>query len=112
MRFKLLASNIEQCYERIDFKCLSKNMQDAITATLCLGICSYIWIDSLCIIQKDESELDGDMNWKRDWETEVRKMGDIYSGATLAIASMSSSSSDGGCFHSRHMKGPRPAQAR
>ncbi len=72
MRFKLLASNIEQCYEGIDFTCLSQNMQDAITTTLSLGVFSYIWIDSLCIIQKDEQELNGDGAWKHDWEVEAK----------------------------------------
>ncbi|KAI3321756.1 hypothetical protein HD806DRAFT_536849 [Xylariaceae sp. AK1471] len=66
IRFKLLASNIEQCYEGIGFTRLSQDMQDAITTTLSLGVFSYIWIDSLCIIQKHEHELSGDEAWKRD----------------------------------------------
>ncbi|KAI0521308.1 heterokaryon incompatibility protein-domain-containing protein [Xylaria bambusicola] len=110
MQFKLLASNIERCYECIDFKCLSKNIQDAITTTLCLGISSYIWIDSLCIIQRDEREPNGDRTWELDWEAEARKMGGVYSGATLTIASTGSSSSDGGCFHSRNTRSLRPVK--
>ncbi|KAI0426823.1 heterokaryon incompatibility protein-domain-containing protein [Xylaria sp. FL1042] len=108
IRFKLLENNIEQCYKEIDFTRLSQNMQDAITATLSLGNFSYIWIDSLCIIQKDERDLNGDGAWKRDWEIEAKKMGGVYSGAALTIASTGSSSSDGGCFHTRKTQSLRP----
>ncbi|KAI1346471.1 HET-domain-containing protein [Xylaria sp. FL0043] len=110
VRFKLLESNIEQCYKGIDFTCLSQNMQDAITTTLSLGTFSYIWIDSLCIIQKDERELNGDGAWKRDWEIEAKKMGGVYSGAALTIASTGSASSDGGCFHTRRTQSLRPVK--
>ncbi|KAI1426500.1 heterokaryon incompatibility protein-domain-containing protein [Xylaria sp. FL1777] len=110
MRFKLLASNIDQCYEGINFTWLSQNMQDAITTTLSLGAFSYIWIDSLCIIQKDEREPSGDGIWKRDWEVEAKKMGGVYSGAALTIASTGSSSSDGGCFHARNTQSLRPVK--
>ncbi|KAI0802136.1 heterokaryon incompatibility protein-domain-containing protein [Xylaria sp. FL0064] len=108
MKFKLLESNIEQCYKGIDFTCLSQNMQDAITTTLSLGTFSYIWIDSLCIIQKDERGLNGDGAWKRDWEIEAKKMGGVYSGAALTIASTGSTCSDGGCFHTRRTQSLRP----
>ncbi|KAK5633014.1 hypothetical protein RRF57_008728 [Xylaria bambusicola] len=110
MRFKLLASNIQRYYEGIDFKCLSENMQDAITAILGLGISSYIWIDSLCIIQRDEHKPNEDGTWERDWETEAKKMGGVYSGATLTIASTGSSSSDRGCFHPWNTQSLRPVR--
>ncbi|KAJ3563321.1 hypothetical protein NPX13_g8244 [Xylaria arbuscula] len=110
MQFKLLASNIERCYEQIEFNHLSKNMQDAIIATLTLAISPYIWIDSLCIIQKDEREDNEDMTWKSDWDIEARKMGGVYSGAVLTIASTGSSSSDGGCFHARNTQSLRPVK--
>jgi hypothetical protein len=57
MRFKLLASNINACYKSIEFDALSQNMQDAILAILSLGF-SYIWIDSLCIFQKDDKGIE------------------------------------------------------
>ncbi|RWA11050.1 hypothetical protein EKO27_g4046 [Xylaria grammica] len=110
MRFKLLASNIERCYEGIDFMRLSQNMQDAITTTLSLGSFSYLWIDSLCIIQQDEKYVAGDETWKRDWEAEAKKMGSVYSGAALTIASTGSSSSDGGCFHARNTQSLKPVK--
>ncbi|KAI0412245.1 heterokaryon incompatibility protein-domain-containing protein [Xylaria grammica] len=110
MRFKLLASNIERCYEGIDFMRLSQNMQDAITTTLSLGAFSYLWIDSLCIIQQDEKDVTGDETWKRDWEAEAKKMGSVNSGAALTIASTGSSSSDGGCFHARNTQSLKPVR--
>jgi hypothetical protein len=70
-------------------------MQDAITTTVSLGS-SYIWIDSLCIIQRDEKgEEVGEIAevWKKDWKTEAKKMGSVYSAAALTIASTASSTS-------------------
>ncbi|RMZ69982.1 tol [Pyrenophora seminiperda CCB06] len=99
----MLTSNIDTCYESIDYTGLSQNMQDAITTTISLGF-SYIWIDSLCIIQRDDKgEEVGETAeiWKTDWRTEARKMGSVYSGAACTIASTGSSTSTGGCFHSR-----------
>ena len=112
MRFKLLASNLEDCYERIDFAGLSPNMQHAITITIALGF-SYIWIDSLCIIQEDRNgretgEISND--WKADWSAEAKKMGSVYSGAACTIASTGSASSAGGCFHSRSQTSLRPCR--
>jgi len=57
------------------------------TVTHTLG-CSYIWIDSLCIIQ-DNLE---------DWEKEACKMGSIYQRACLNIAATWSSGCGGGLF--------------
>ncbi|OTB01394.1 hypothetical protein M426DRAFT_323533 [Hypoxylon sp. CI-4A] len=89
--FRLLQSNKEECYEAIDFTKLSKNMQDAALTVLGLGY-SYLWIDSLCIIQED----------KEDWDKESRTMADVYSGAVCTIAATSSASSEGGCFRERN----------
>jgi hypothetical protein len=112
MRFKLLASNIDACYESIDFTGLSQNMQDAITTAVSLGF-SYIWIDSLCIIQRDDKGHEvGEMAevWKKDWEAEAKKMGSVYSAAALTIASTASTTSTGGCFHSRSLTSLRPCK--
>lgn len=112
MRFKLLASNIDVCYEGIDFTGLSKNMQDAITTTISLGF-SYIWIDSLCIIQKDDKGNEvGKIAtvWRKDWETEAKKMGSVYSAAACTIASTGSSTCTEGCFHSRSIKSLQPCK--
>ncbi|KAI0113323.1 heterokaryon incompatibility protein-domain-containing protein [Daldinia grandis] len=112
MKFKLLASNVEACYESIDFCRLSKNMQDAITTTLHLGM-SYLWIDSLCIIQEDYTGQEvGKIAeiWKDDWEKEAKKMGSVYAGAECTIASTGSSTSAGGCFHERNVTSLEPCK--
>ncbi|KAH7329081.1 heterokaryon incompatibility protein-domain-containing protein [Stachybotrys elegans] len=105
MKFKLLASNIDACFVSINFAELSQNMQDAIACTIRLGF-SYIWIDSLCIIQKGDEGQDACEDadrWKADWETEAKKMGSVYSSAALTIASTASPSSACGCFHERSL---------
>ncbi|KAL8391788.1 hypothetical protein RB595_002119 [Gaeumannomyces hyphopodioides] len=63
---------------------LPPTFRDAVTVARALGI-SYLWIDSLCIVQDD----------KEDWEVESSKMATIYQHATLTIgADMSRSSSE------------------
>ncbi|KFA73863.1 hypothetical protein S40288_00887 [Stachybotrys chartarum IBT 40288] len=112
MRFKLLASNMDRCFEEIDFHGLSKNLQDAITTTASLGF-SYIWIDSLCIMQRDDSGTEvGEISerWKLDWETEAKRMGGVYSGATCTIASTGSATSNEGFFHERNLQSLFPCK--
>ena len=111
MLFKLLKKNMNVCYESIPFYSLSQNLQDAITITLGLGF-SYIWIDSLCIIQYDHSqETNADTSVEeQDWKTESQKMGGVYSGAACTIASTASATSAGGCFHKRTLKNLRPCK--
>lgn len=57
---------------------LSPVFQKAVQIARTCGL-DYLWIDSLCIIQ-DEM---GDSGHNPDWETEVKKMGDIYAGGVL-----------------------------
>ncbi|CZR40426.1 uncharacterized protein FPRO_05326 [Fusarium proliferatum ET1] len=68
---------------------LSKNLprtfRDAITVTRKLGF-TYLWIDSLCIIQGD----------KVDWERESSNMASIYSKGILNLAASYSPDSHGG----------------
>lgn len=71
----------------IQWKALPKTFQDAITLTSLLGI-SFIWIDSLCIIQND----------KEDWATESAKMADIYENASLTLSATVSAGDSYGCF--------------
>ena len=69
---------------------MTKTSQDAITLTRQLNI-QYIWIDSLCVIQDDES----------DWPTEATKMAGIYANTELVISAASSSDGTGGLFNTR-----------
>ncbi|KAF4627161.1 hypothetical protein G7Y89_g10996 [Cudoniella acicularis] len=97
--FILTLSNYESCLNDINFCSLSKNMQHAVEITQRLGF-SYLWIDSLCIIQDS----------KEDWVKESARMGSVYSGAFCTIASTGSSSGDGGCFHERNCLSLRPCR--
>ncbi|RTE83533.1 hypothetical protein BHE90_001919 [Fusarium euwallaceae] len=59
---------------------LPATFQNAVTVAQALGI-EYLWIDSLCIIQDDNS----------DWKHETSRMGGIYERAYVTIAASSSS---------------------
>jgi len=69
---------------------LSNVFLDVLTVTRRLGI-SYIWIDSLCIIQDSP----------QDWEVESGRMADIYSNAFLTISAALSGDEDLGLFAPR-----------
>ncbi|KAH6703295.1 heterokaryon incompatibility protein-domain-containing protein [Leptodontidium sp. MPI-SDFR-AT-0119] len=73
-------ANLSQMENNIPWTALSAVFQDAITVSRKLGL-SWIWIDSLCIIQDSKS----------DWEIESSKMGTYYSNAHLTISASSSS---------------------
>lgn len=83
---RTLQSNIVEHRERIKFQDLSRTFRDAVEVTRGLKI-SYIWIDSLCIIQDS-----GD-----DWEREAAQMGEIYRESICTLCALSSKDGDGGC---------------
>ncbi|CAK7244583.1 MAG: hypothetical protein STHCBS139747_006127 [Sporothrix thermara] len=64
---------------------LPANFRDAMAVTRALGI-SYLWIDSLCIIQDSVD----------DWRRESRVMGEVYSRATVSLLAMASAASGEG----------------
>jgi hypothetical protein len=66
---------------------LSKSFRDAIHITRKLRL-DYIWIDSLCIIQRHDA----------DWQRESSMMRSIYGGTTVTIAASSAVDGDQGCF--------------
>jgi hypothetical protein len=73
----LTKGNFDQMLRNVPVNQLSQVFQDAMRVTLGLGI-SYIWIDSLCIIQDSDN--------LQDWIQEAPRMGSIYSQATCGIA--------------------------
>ncbi|UKZ48019.1 hypothetical protein TrVGV298_002255 [Trichoderma virens] len=81
-KFCTTSHNIEILKKNIPLKSLPKSFQDAVTVTRALRI-SYLWIDSLCIIQDDT----------KDWESEASKMGDVFNSAYCTIAASSAASS-------------------
>jgi len=83
----LLDNNIKEFQKSIPFESLSKTFQGAVEVAQALGY-QYIWIDSLCIIQKSSV----------DWHQESSFIGDIYSNAILNIAATASVDGNGGLF--------------
>nr|UMZ45318.1 hypothetical protein [Paramyrothecium sp.] len=86
----LTTKNIEHLKTAIDLHLLPQTFQDAIKVSRSLGI-SYIWIDSLCIIQ-DSTE---------DWKKESRTMLQVYRHALFNIAATDSKNSFSGLFRTR-----------
>ena len=89
--FSLTTATYQSMLQGLPTERLSRNIQDAIRITRRLGF-SYIWIDSLCILQDS----------KEDWIRESINMKDIYAGAICTIAATGSENADGGCFYQRN----------
>lgn len=69
---------------------LPKSVHDAIAVTYELGL-SYLWIDSLCIVQDDES----------DKEKEISTMARVYSQAHVVIVASRAEDAHDGFLHRR-----------
>lgn len=69
--------------ESIDEAILPRTFRDAVILTRKLGK-EYLWIDSLCILQKKDK--DGDPESKADWEKESKLMEQVFSSAYFTIA--------------------------
>ena len=87
----LVNGNLHQCLQGLPLWALPQTFVDAIRLTNALGL-SYLWIDSLCIIQ--DSTL--------DWEVESTTMCDVYRGSTINIAASASVDCNGGLFLRRN----------
>lgn len=92
-KFCTLKSNIEAWKKNIPYKSLPKNFQDAVRVTRAMGV-SYLWIDSLCIVQDDG----------KDWENEAGKMEDVFASSYVTIAATSATSSVAGFLGGRHTR--------
>ena len=88
---KLISKNLLQCQHDIPLASLPQTFTDAIQLTNALGL-SYLWIDSLCIIQ----------DLTLDWEKESTTMCDVYRGSTINIAASASVDCNGGLFRQRN----------
>lgn len=83
---KTTRSNIQQHKEDILFEALPLSFRDVVAKAWYLGF-SYLWIDSLCIIQDDSA----------DWEAEAARMAAVYSNATLTFAATEAADPSVGC---------------
>ena len=86
----LKRNNLESFKSRIPQEALSQTISDSIKIARDLGIL-YIWIDSLCIIQDDDS----------DWMRESSLMSSVYGGSSLNIAASGAVDGRSGCFLQR-----------
>jgi hypothetical protein len=75
----LRQDNVETFATRIPQEALPQSFKDAIEVARSLDI-DYLWIDSLCIIQNNDSD---------DWAKEAAQMSSIYGGSYLNIAATS-----------------------
>ena len=90
--FKLTSTSMPDLKQGIAVSELSQVVQDTIYVAQCLGI-KYLWIDSLCILQGDNSE--------EDWRREAGRMSDVYSGSILNIAATMAADCETNCFPER-----------
>lgn len=77
--------------EGVDLKDLPKTFRDAICFAARLPQVGFIWIDSLCIIQRDVD----------DWLKESATMEKVYSNTFLNISATHSDNMEGGLFRDR-----------
>ena len=81
------------CRQRgIEDEALPKTFRDAVQVCRELDI-EYIWIDSLCIIQEQETQ--------EDWAKEAPRMGLVYGNSILNISAAAAVDSTEGCFRER-----------
>lgn len=84
---RTLSTNLSAHKSAIPWSSLPPTFRDAIQTARSLSI-SYLWIDSLCIIQDDPL----------DWAREAASMASIYQGAHLVLSASHSASAHGGMF--------------
>ncbi|PMD22213.1 HET-domain-containing protein [Hyaloscypha hepaticicola] len=75
----LRQDNMETFATKVPREALPQSFEDAIEVARSLDI-NYLWIDSLCIIQNNDSD---------DWGKEAAQMSNIYGGSYLNIAATS-----------------------
>lgn len=89
---KTTRTNIQEHQgEGIILSKLPKTFQDTIHVCQKLKL-SYVWIDSLCIIQDDPV----------DWDTQAHRMADVYQNAFVTIAASKANDPVEGLFSSTH----------
>lgn len=92
--FCTFTTNIHEHKQGIDPDRLPRTFQHAVAATRALGV-QYIWIDSLCIIQGNDG----------DFQSEARRMEDVFSRADCVLAASCASGQADGFLHPREDRG-------
>lgn len=93
-KLTLTEDNMQTFKTAIPWDLVPRTFRDAITLTLQLHI-SYIWIDALCVLQDS----------LKDWQTESKKMKDIYRHASLVLSADRATDTDAGFLTSRRPGG-------
>jgi hypothetical protein len=89
-KFCTYQCNFENRCVSIDIGTLPKTFRDAVKVTRELGV-RFLWIDSLCIIQKDAD----------DWKIESKKMETVFGSAYCTVAASSAKDSTEGFLNPR-----------
>jgi len=92
---QLTTSNLDAYLWDISLSSLPATFSDTIRITNLLGY-SYLWIDSLCILQDS----------KDDWNEQAAQMGSVYRNSAMTIAALGARSSQDGCYLDREFKAP------
>jgi hypothetical protein len=95
---KTTKTTLQENLKQIPFAILPKTFQHAVEVTRELGY-RYLWIDSLCIVQKDDLE----QTETEDWEIECSKMSDTYQNSSLTIAGVMAEDSNSGFLRQSRM---------
>jgi hypothetical protein len=85
----------------IEMRRFPKTFREAILFASRLDKVGYIWIDSLCIMQKSSSLGADEQASENDWLEQSRTMDKVYAGSYLNISATASSNSNEGLFRSR-----------
>ncbi|EPE24807.1 hypothetical protein GLAREA_11388 [Glarea lozoyensis ATCC 20868] len=91
--------NLKERCTSIPWNLFPKTYQDAIETTRALNL-RFLWIDSLCIIQKSIPGPDSESS--KDWLEESLKMGEYYGNATVCINAAHATDDTVGCFVKRN----------
>ncbi|KAK3635207.1 hypothetical protein LTR56_014816 [Elasticomyces elasticus] len=83
----LTTHNLAERKRNVPIATLPATFRDAIELTQRLGL-EYLWIDSLCIIQNDQS----------DWQSEAPRMSDVYGGAWITFSAAHADGCNTGLF--------------
>jgi hypothetical protein len=86
--FETTSQNITEYLQKLTYDDMPPIYKEAVSLTKMLGI-SYLWIDSLCIVQDD----------RNDWLHEAAQMADIYTKCFLTLAATKGASSAASMFH-------------
>jgi hypothetical protein len=91
--FCTFTKDVESYRQGIEIAKLTSTFRDAVTVTRELGL-RYLWIDSICIIQKDASG-------EGDFQQEAERMESVFSSAYCVLAASSAREQSDGFLNDR-----------